>query len=138
MLRDSSNFYGTGGEQSFDRNHPVSRMFGRMRLFINNPHTGEMEIKLILWILAGIGVPSYIWGLLLNAGTWKADVLFVVSLICTLIYIPFLVMFLIDKRTMRKINIKKAIKELERMEIDRPSELESKVDRMNKDLFRNL
>lgn len=38
------------------------------------------ETKLVAWIFYIVGVPIYIWSMLLNIETWKGDVLFVLGL----------------------------------------------------------
>jgi len=39
------------------------------------------ETKIVAWLFYLIGVPVYIWSMLLNIETWKGDVLFVLGLL---------------------------------------------------------
>lgn len=142
MLRNNSDHNRDGGQQPLHSNDPLFGRPGGLRLFDNHLLKGDMEGKLIMWILAFVGVPSYLWGLLLNIGTWKADVLFIVSLIFSVIYSVFLVRKLIDMDTMRKMRIKRDKRDFENTAGTPPGpesdKLKGRIDRMNEDIFRNL
>lgn len=103
-----------------------------------------MELKILFGVFYAIGVPSFIWGILLNMGTWKADVLFVISTVFSVIYGVYFVRKLIDMDAMRKLNIRKEKREFERGSGEAPAPEENKfnsrIDRLNNDgdMFRNF
>lgn len=145
MLRNNSYSNGYQREQPANSNDPLSGLLNRLRVFVNNSFKGEMETKLLLGVMYAIGIPSWIWGILLNMGTWKADVLFVISTAITCVYAVFMVRKLIDLDTMRKLNIKKEKREFDREKDEpppppEPDNLAKKIDRLNRDddMFRNM
>lgn len=141
MLRNNYSSDKRGREQSFDSNDPVFGGANRVSVFINNLFKGEMETKLLIGVMYAIGIPSWLFGVMLNAGTWKADVLFVISIVCFAIYIPFIVRKLIHLDTMRRLSIKEKQREFDRGRGEPPApttlteneKLARKIDRLNRD-----
>lgn len=65
-----------GKQSSLHREHAIYNS-ARRSSFFNHPTSPKgMKMKLFLTILKLIGFSSYICGILLNIGNWKADLLF--------------------------------------------------------------
>jgi hypothetical protein len=64
-----------GKQSSLHSEHAVHSSFKRGSFFNTPTNNKRMEAKLFLTVLSYIGLGSYIAGVFLNIGTWKADLL---------------------------------------------------------------
>jgi ABC-type branched-subunit amino acid transport system permease subunit len=59
----------------------VSRGFKRGGIFNGPTNLNRMEPKLIWLALNIVGIPAYVAAIILNVGSWKADVLFFIMVL---------------------------------------------------------
>lgn len=79
MFSDRGYISRNGSKRNIYSDNSVSKRTGYQHL--SNPERTPkiVETKLILSILTGTGIISYIYAIILNIGTWKADILFLIG-----------------------------------------------------------
>jgi len=81
MLSDNGHISRNGSKRDIYSNDSVHKRSYNNYIPDRKTSSKRVETKLILGILAGTGVASYIAAILLNLGTWKADILFVIAVL---------------------------------------------------------
>ncbi len=70
-----------GRQSSLYREHAIHNSVKRGSFFNPSTSNNRMETKLFLIILSWLGVGSYIGGIWLNIGNWKANLMFIIGLL---------------------------------------------------------
>jgi hypothetical protein len=91
------------------------RPAGQVRAIHENPYLYHpypekpvMETKVLMLIFGLVGVPAGVLALILNIGTWKADILWGIAVLFNLVWMVFFAIRQIDGMKMRKIERDKA------------------------------